>query len=1007
MLNRTALVVLGLAAAAAAQDPSERFPRPLAVPIPVLDQRMEQESPAWQRFVSESGGTWVSRWNHATRTPRVVYGTGLELADWRGNSLEEARRHANQFLADQAELLGLGTSEFRESIGSRMGRTWTFTFDQYFRGLAVLGGRADVRVHMTGKISMFGSSAWPVPADFDTTPSIDELNATRIAWQDLDRVPPTNSQPGDQRNPRLVIWGEAEADKQQPFFLAWEIPVSAVDAEGRGPIGRYYVDAHKGTVLHYTNDKHECGLSWCNQPSRGFAAPTVEDPKATHGSAPVAATGTVMGWTRTGRSAIDPLQNIPLAGIEISVPGVGTVVTDANGNFTANVTVPTAVTVNLNGIRNQLIAGANAPSVNVTLDPATPATVQFLTQTATPEDAAHTSTYYWVREINEFCRAILGNSAQLATADSIRPTVNIASTCNAYYTGNTINFYATGGTCNNTAFSTVVTHEWGHGIDDRYGGISQTNGLSEAWGDTVSMYIVDYPIVGEYFTTAGGFVRTGTNTQQYPTGSGVHQQGQSFMGFAWKLRERLATTLGNRTQAIAVSNDIVISSLAANALNQADAVVQVFVADDNDANLLNGVPHYDELVYAANLHSLPYPVKQEISLTTVPLGNTTQRLTPRSVLANATIVTSGTINEVRVHYSAAGAPATFRRMIPSGVANQYQALLPGIESGTVTYHFEAVHSSNAVTRVPASGEYSYNVTVPPTGAFQGFWLENFEAATTTWTTTRQSGTATNDWQLGLPNGKFGTSSGVAWSDPAAAASSRIYGNDLGAGTSNGAYPNNMNYYLTSPVVNCSGRTGCYLRFRRWLTVEEGIYDQATIRVNGVQVWANPQNGNLVDTSWQTFEYPIPMADNNPSVQIEFRLVTDAGLALGGWNIDDVEIGTRFTPPLPAKLTMLPEMAAGNTPITMTVNTGTAAAPFLLIVADGPGPTSIPDVPLLSVGGSYFTLPEYSNASGVFTLVYPAPVITSATGLKWYSQVLTIDPAFNLVVSNQFVNLFTL
>ncbi|MEY4672895.1 MAG: hypothetical protein RL148_679, partial [Planctomycetota bacterium] len=84
MLNRTALVVLGLAAAAAAQDPSERFPRPLAVPIPVLDQRMEQESPAWQRFVSESGGTWVSRWNHATRTPRVVYGTGLELADWRG-----------------------------------------------------------------------------------------------------------------------------------------------------------------------------------------------------------------------------------------------------------------------------------------------------------------------------------------------------------------------------------------------------------------------------------------------------------------------------------------------------------------------------------------------------------------------------------------------------------------------------------------------------------------------------------------------------------------------------------------------------------------------------------------------------------------------------------------------------------------------------------------------------------------------------------------------------------
>ena len=34
-----------------------------------------------------------------------------------------------------------------------------------------------------------------------------------------------------------------------------------------------------------------------------------------------------------------------------------------------------------------------------------------------------------------------------------------------------------------------------------------------------------------------------------------------------------------------------------------------------------------------------------------------------------------------------------------------------------------------------------------------------------------------------------------------------------------------------------------------------------------------------------------IADGNPSVQIEFSLVTDAGLTFGGWNIDDVEIVT--------------------------------------------------------------------------------------------------------------------
>ena len=69
-------------------------------------------------------------------------------------------------------------------------------------------------------------------------------------------------------------------------------------------------------------------------------------------------------------------------------------------------------------------------------------------------------------------------------------------------------------------------------------------------------------------------------------------------------------------------------------------------------------------------------------------------------------------------------------------------------------------------------------------------------------------------------------------------------------------------------------------------------------VNGVLVWQNPTLGNLIDTSWQTFEYALPMADNNPSVQVEFRLITDAGLQLGGWNIDDFELGTRTAPALP-------------------------------------------------------------------------------------------------------------
>ena len=594
-----------------------------------LDAECQAQCVPWQSFVSETGGQWVSHWSHATHTPKAIYGTGLPILDWQGDTQAEAARHAQRLLADRSELLGIGASEMREAIAARIGNMWSFVYDQYFRGLPVIGGRADVRVHRTGKISMFGSEAFPIAADFVVVPTIDALNAERLAWQALGTAPHAPLA-GDQRVTRLVIWGDIDAAHPVPVVLAWEVPIAAVAADGSGPVGRYYIDAHRGLVVAYANDKHECGMPGCKLPPRGFVrADRTGEGTGSHEShgagkhgevSPVSATpvgaspalppatGTVRAWLRTGTTATSPLVNVPLPGLKIAVPGVGNVVTDANGNFTATVAAATTVSCNLAGIHNQNISGVNPALATFTLSPTTPANVQFLTSTATALQAAHTTTYWWIYRVNEFCRSVLGNTAQLNTADNVLPSVNISSSCNAYYTANTINFYAAGGTCNNTGFSTVVAHEWGHGLDDRYGGISQVNGLSEGWGDIIAMYLTDQPLVGEGFFTNGGSIRTGDNTRQYPTGVDVHDQGESWMGFAWHLRQRLATSLGSRAAAITLTNSIVLGSIAANAGDQYSAVSQVFLADDNDANLLNGTPHSVDLIAACDQHSLPNPV---------------------------------------------------------------------------------------------------------------------------------------------------------------------------------------------------------------------------------------------------------------------------------------------------------------------------------------------------------------------------------------------------------------
>ncbi|MFY9344743.1 MAG: hypothetical protein WAT39_19785, partial [Planctomycetota bacterium] len=150
----------------------------------------------WRDFEHESGGGWQVRWNAATGTPRAIFGAGLPLLDWRHNDLDEARRHAWLQLGQRADLLGLHTSEWREVIGARMGRTWTFTFAQWFRGLPVLDGHVDVRIHMRGTLVHLGSTAWPIAADFDIRPGIGEEQAVGAAWLGLGLTPTAVPQPG-------------------------------------------------------------------------------------------------------------------------------------------------------------------------------------------------------------------------------------------------------------------------------------------------------------------------------------------------------------------------------------------------------------------------------------------------------------------------------------------------------------------------------------------------------------------------------------------------------------------------------------------------------------------------------------------------------------------------------------------------------------------------------------------------------------------------------------------
>lgn len=148
----------------------------------------------------------------------------------------------------------------------------------------------------------------------------------------------------------------------------------------------------------------------------------------------------------------------------------------------------------------------------------------------------------------------------------------------------------------------------------------------------------------------------------------------------------------------------------------------------------------------------------------------------------------------------------------------------------------------------------------------------------------------NDWQRGRPYVKSQT---YGNSDPGAAyGGTNVYGNDLGAGTSNGRYANNVENFLRTPALDCRGFSNVVIQFYRWLNVEGPAYDQAYVEVsnNGASgpwtvVWQNPSA--ITDNAWAFVQLDIsPWADNKNNVVVRFRLKSDGQRAYAGWNIDD-------------------------------------------------------------------------------------------------------------------------
>lgn len=810
--------------------------------------------PAWEEFTLGEGrgrdgsGAWTATWDETERTPVRAMGPGIALDDTTTAAGVEASLRT--FFAANPGLAGVPDAELVvRSIGySGATGMWYVDFDRLITGVPIWRGGVTARVRALegqgdGELVMFG---------IKTYPSVLGLAKATVSTQDAEAIAQLEGpaamadHTGVTASLVALPW---DRDGGVDVRLCWE-----VHSHTASPVGDWvtHVDALTGERLNTYNS-----ISFFEGVVQGTHDTRTVDGNYTTSSLPegkfTGADGTTEYADSTGA---------------MSLSDATTWTMGLNGSYVT--------------VRN--MAGSNG-AMAVTADSQIWTTV-YATQ-------AEIDTYKFVFDVRDWGDDIAPGLGMMS--EPLTAKVNSNSNCNAYYDGN-LNFYKEGGGCNNTGrIADVIYHEWGHGF--HYYSLeagTYDGSMSEGISDTVATFLTHDSQIGPYFYTSGGPVRDVSVTRIYPDDMDgeVHDEGLIFGGAVWDLWEALDTTYGESREESGTAWRTV-NTLLANGIKAGptipDSYDEFLLADDDDNNTSNGTPHMCELIEAFGAHGLgPGADGAVIGLDHTALVNQPAGVpvfVPGLVVNLAPGCTEFTLASANVHYST-DSGSTWSDAVATLAGDDFTAELPAFPADSIVeYYLSAVASDGTEVTLPAGGviaPYTFYV-----GGLREIWcasLDEDDGGFTHELLDGREAEGADDWTWDRPQGMAG--------DPSDPYTGRqVWGNDLGGGNYNGEYQAEVQNRLSSPAIDVGGDTQLILQYRRWLNVEDGLYDQASIYANDAVVWGNHTTAerrgdeHTQDEEWML--HTVRLSDVSSPLTLGWDLTSDGGLEFGGWNIDDV------------------------------------------------------------------------------------------------------------------------
>ena len=814
---------------------------------------------AFQRLDAAAGDAelsgWIAIYDRDTGVPLRLWGPGQPAAGTSDDPVA-AEAWARAFLAAHLDVLAPGAqaSDF-VPVSNQLapsGGVRSVGFAQYAGGIAVRGGGisfAFVRDHMI----MVGSTALPrvVVPGLRAAGRLVAARATSaaVAWlgQAGQRVTARGVAPSQ------IILPIVHPRNAGPVDITYAL-VEAITVETTaGEPGRWrvFVDSATGAPIA------RAGLLMFASGSVSYDVP-VRAPHADAG--------------RHAQPAGETVHNVN--GVDVTAT--------ADGSVTWTGTAPARV---LPGLTGPLVHIFNQAGSLTSDDLALPADGSCTWSHPTDERIdAQIDAFIYANQAKQFAKRWLDPG--LAYLDSQLPVyVNEAGDCNAYSSGDDIHFFIqTAGSCENTGrMADVVYHEFGHSLHhhaiiEAVGAFDP--GMSEGVADTLAAAMIGDSGIGRGFFFDNRPLRELAPAQKkiWPRDADgeAHNDGEIYGEAMWDLRVALEARLG-RDAGFAQFLTIYYGTMQ-RAVDIPSSFAEALVADDDDGDLANGTPHDCDVIAAFAAHGLfdprltggvAAPVRDgfDIAITGAPATRAT---------CSAPAIASATVT----WRPRGGALATLALVERDG---SFRATLPTQPDGSIVEYRVDVTLSNGVVQAfpnnPADPLYQFAV-----GTATPIWCADFETGAAGWTHSAMPA-AQDRWELGAPRGLGG-------GPRTAHGGTQVLGTALAEG---GHYHSVTTTSAQSPGIDLQGNVNVHLRYYRWLGVEDGYYDQASIIANNAEVWHNftspsdPGTAGVhhVDQEWRFQDLDLSTHTASGNLRLTFALTSDLAFEDAGWNLDDV------------------------------------------------------------------------------------------------------------------------